>query len=69
MLVESGATLVLGGIYQMTQGSGRQGIPLLMVLPFIGQLFRVDTGNSSKSELMVFVTPQIIDPEASSQSL
>lgn len=69
VLVDSGATLVLGGIYQMNQGETIQGIPLLMNLPFIGQLFRVNSDLSSKSELMVFITPQIIDPEATSQSL
>ncbi|MGZ3682849.1 MAG: type IV pilus secretin PilQ [Bdellovibrionota bacterium] len=69
VLVDSGATLVLGGIYQMNSNSGRSGIPVLMDLPFIGQLFRVDTGHTDKSELMVFITPQIIDPEAGSQAL
>jgi type IV pilus assembly protein PilQ len=69
ILVDSGSTLVLGGIYQMQNSLGVSGIPLLKDLPFIGQLFRINSSQSAKSELMVFVTPQIIDPEASSQSL
>ncbi len=69
VLVDSGATLVLGGIYQMTELESEGGIPVLKDLPFIGQLFRTNTNQTAKSELMVFITPQIIDPEASSQSL
>jgi len=69
VLVESGATLVLGGIYQMNSAEASAGIPLLKDLPFIGQLFRSNTNQVGKSELMVFITPQIIDPEANSQGL
>jgi type IV pilus assembly protein PilQ len=69
VLVDSGSTLGLGGIYQMNSLTGEQGIPLLKDLPFIGQLFRVNTAQSSKSELMVFITPQVLDPEGGSQSL
>lgn len=67
VMVDSGATLVLGGIYQVNQLDSEGGIPLLKDLPFIGQLFRTNSNQSNKSELMVFITPQIIDPEASSQ--
>ena len=69
VLVDSGATLVLGGIYQMDTGEEESGIPLLKDLPFNGQLFRINATGTTKSELMVFITPQIIDPEAGSQSL
>jgi type IV pilus assembly protein PilQ len=69
VLVDSGATLVLGGIYQMSAQNTQAGIPLLKDLPFIGQLFRTDSSLTSKSELMVFITPQIVDPEAQSQGL
>jgi|GEM_PF-501607 len=69
VMVDSGATLVLGGIYQMNQLEAVGGIPVLKDLPFIGQLFRVNTNQYNKSELMVFITPQIIDPEAASQGL
>ncbi len=69
VLVDSGGTLVLGGIFQMTTSKGSSGIPLLKDLPFIGQLFRVNSESNQKDELMVFITPQIIDPESTSQSL
>jgi type IV pilus assembly protein PilQ len=69
VLVDSGSTLVLGGVYQVSSGKTNSGIPVLKDLPFIGQIFRVNTERSSKSELLVFITPQIIDPEASTQTL
>lgn len=69
VLVDSGGTLVLGGIFQMTSRTSSNGIPLLKDLPFIGQLFRVNGELNQKDELMVFITPQIIDPESTSQSL
>lgn len=69
VLVESGATLVLGGVYQFDNPLLEQGIPVLKDLPFIGGLFRAETSGTSKSELMVFITPQIIDPEGESQAL
>jgi type IV pilus assembly protein PilQ len=69
VLVDSGATLVLGGVYQLGSLKNESGIPLLKDLPFIGQLFRANTASNSKEELMVFITPQIVDPQATSQSL
>jgi type IV pilus assembly protein PilQ len=69
VLVDSGATLVLGGVYQLSKNQAEQGIPLLKDLPFIGQLFRANTISDSKEELMVFITPQIIDPQSASQTL
>lgn len=62
VLVESGSTLVLGGVYKFEQGTSEDGIPLLKDLPFIGQLFRTNSDDWKKNELMVFVTPQILEP-------
>lgn len=62
VLVESGSTLVLGGVYQFETGESDSGIPLLKDLPFLGHLFKRNSSSVSKSELMVFITPQIIEP-------
>jgi type IV pilus assembly protein PilQ len=69
VLVDSGSTLVLGGVYQLSNQKSSQGIPLLKDLPFIGQLFRMDQKQDTKDELMVFITPQILDPLSKQQSL
>ncbi|NUM88018.1 MAG: type IV pilus secretin PilQ [Bdellovibrionales bacterium] len=65
VLVEGGSTLVLGGIYNFHQSADEKGIPLLKDLPFVGQLFRTNVDLWEKSELMVFVTPQILEPSES----
>ena len=69
VLVDSGSTLVLGGVYRVDSTMDRNGIPLLKDLPFIGQLFRTDSTTANKSELMVFITPQILDPLSPGQGL
>ncbi|RYZ99150.1 MAG: hypothetical protein EOP11_19800, partial [Proteobacteria bacterium] len=65
VLVDSGSTLVLGGVYQFSSTKQETGIPLLKDLPFIGQIFRTNTDSDSKQELMVFITPQILDTNSS----
>lgn len=65
VLVESGSTLVLGGVYQFTSTKKETGVPLLKDLPFIGQIFRSNEDNDNKQELMVFLTPQILDTNSS----
>lgn len=65
VLVDSGSTLVLGGVYQFTSTRREDGIPLLKDLPFIGQLFRFNADSDTKDELMVFLTPQILDTSTS----
>jgi type IV pilus assembly protein PilQ len=62
VLVDSGSTLVLGGVYTFDQSKSERGIPLLKDLPFLGSLFRTNQDQNQKSELMVFVTPEIVDP-------
>jgi type IV pilus assembly protein PilQ len=61
VLVDSGATLVLGGVYAYQGTSSSTGIPGLMDLPIIGSLFRTDSQSMQKDELMVFITPQILN--------
>ena len=69
VLVDSGSTLVLGGVYQQDRVEQQAGLPLLKDLPFVGWFFRENQDSNTKSELMVFITPQIVDPEGTSQSL
>jgi type IV pilus assembly protein PilQ len=64
VLVDSGSTLVLGGVYQFATTKADRGIPLLKDLPFLGQLFRTNTEEIKKSELMVFITPQVLEGSA-----
>jgi type IV pilus assembly protein PilQ len=61
VLVNNGQTLVLGGIFEMTQEKGEQYIPILHHIPIIGLLFTKQVVKKMKRQLLIFVTPKIID--------
>ena len=61
MLVKDGETMVIGGIYVEQEDTSESGVPILMHIPFLGHLFKSSRSNKSKAELMVFVTPRIIE--------
>jgi len=60
VLVDNGETLVLGGIYQQRISSDVSKVPLLGDIPYLGALFRSTNNQSTKSELLIFVTPRIV---------
>ena len=60
-LVGNGQTLVLGGIFQTEEVNGTDKVPFLGDLPFLGKLFRNDLRNIEKREILIFITPKIID--------
>ncbi|MDN3608407.1 type IV pilus secretin PilQ [Vibrio ostreicida] len=62
VLVENGETIVLGGIYQQSTRNTIDKVPLLGDIPFLGGLFRRKYQKMGKSELMIFVTPRVINP-------
>lgn len=65
VLVDSGATLVIGGVYESGETKSESGIPLLRNLPIIGPLFGNKQSGTSKRELFIFLTPRVLnDKEA-----
>ena len=60
VLVENGGTVVIGGIFELTENDSETKVPLLGDLPAVGNLFKTKSRNSSKSELLVFITPKMI---------
>ncbi|MFT5083393.1 MAG: type IV pilus assembly protein PilQ [Lentisphaeria bacterium] len=60
VLVEDGATIVLGGIYQTESFSGETKVPLLGDIPFLGRLFKTNIKRENKRELLLFITPRIM---------
>jgi type IV pilus assembly protein PilQ len=58
--VENGGTVVLGGIYQQAERSSENKVPLLGDLPVVGHLFKTTGRETSKTELLVFLTPKIV---------
>ncbi|MDR3478257.1 MAG: secretin N-terminal domain-containing protein [Gammaproteobacteria bacterium] len=61
VLVTNGQTLVLGGIYEVNKENGEQRIPFLSKIPLLGMLFQLRDYKENKRELLIFVTPKIID--------
>lgn len=60
VLVDNGATVVLGGVYEQQKVSSSERIPFLGDLPWIGALFRAKHELNNKEELLIFVTPKIL---------
>jgi type IV pilus assembly protein PilQ len=58
--VENGGTVVLGGIYQQSERNNETKVPLLGDLPLLGYLFKTTGRETSKTELLVFLTPKIV---------
>jgi len=63
VLIPSGNTLVMGGLISDEIQNGNTKVPLLGDLPILGLLFRSDTKNRTKSNLIVFLTPTIVQDE------
>jgi len=63
ILVEDGDTIVIGGILKDTKKLTDQGIPGLRKMPAMGWLFRSERVETSKNELLIFITPRIIQLE------
>jgi type II secretory pathway component GspD/PulD (secretin) len=59
--VENMQTLVLGGLRQRTRSVEQSGIPGLKTLPYVGRLFRFERQNARESELLVFITPELVN--------
>lgn len=64
VLVSNGDTVVLGGIYETTETTSSAKVPLLGDLPLLGWLFRSTETKNNKDELLIFVTPKIVDQGA-----
>ena len=60
VLVENGGTVSIGGIFEETERNDDAKVPVLGDLPGLGWLFRSRTRSTSKSEMMVFITPKLL---------
>ncbi|HVN36632.1 MAG TPA: type IV pilus secretin PilQ [Myxococcota bacterium] len=60
-LVKDGQTLVLGGIYVVDKSEKQSRMPYLHSIPFIGNLFKEQEVSDSRKELLIFVTPRVVE--------
>ncbi|WP_345815555.1 pilus assembly protein N-terminal domain-containing protein [Paraburkholderia sp. PREW-6R] len=61
--MRAGETLAISGLISADATNDSNGMPFLSQVPIIGQLFRSDAFRSKKSDLVIFVTPVISDPD------
>ena len=61
VIVDSGSTLVIGGVLNLDESRTESGIPILRKIPLIGWLFGSESTQKTKTELMFFVTPRVLN--------
>lgn len=61
VLVDNGETVVLGGIFEQETKNIQTKVPFLGDIPYLGRLFRKDLKSDNKRELLIFVTPRIVN--------
>ena len=60
VLVENGGTVVIGGIFELTERESENKVPVLGDVPVLGNLFKQRTRSADKQEMLVFITPKMI---------
>jgi len=67
VVIQSGQTVVLGGLMLETANDAKSGIPLLMDIPWLGKLFSTTSKDTFRTELIVMITPQVIEDQNAAQ--
>lgn len=62
LLVDDGQVIVIGGVMRAREEESNRGTPGFKQVPLLGWLFKTETSASSKTELLIFISPQIVDP-------
>ena len=63
LLVNNNDTIVIGGIVKTTDTDSSSGTPILSGIPILGRLFRTDINVDKRNELLIFITPSIVQLE------
>jgi type IV pilus assembly protein PilQ len=63
LLVNDGDTVIIGGIRKSRKDTGQSGVPGLMKIPVLGWLFKTESKEHQLDELLIFITPQIVQLE------
>ncbi|MFN3785865.1 MAG: type IV pilus secretin PilQ, partial [Thiothrix sp.] len=64
VLVQNGQTVVLGGVHEEENIHGESKVPILGDVPVLGNFFKTTNSKNKKRELLIFVTPKIVDSKA-----
>lgn len=60
VVVDNGGTVIVGGIYTESSATSNSGVPFLKDLPLIGWLFKTQSKQTGRKELLVFITPRVV---------
>ncbi len=60
LLINNNDTIVIGGIVKITKEDSSTGTPILSDIPYLGRLFRTEIDKQSRNELLIFITPTIV---------
>ena len=61
MITSNGETAVIGGMRQIHESKTDSGIPILQDIPLIGQIFKYSKRETKKTDLVIFITPRIVE--------
>ena len=61
VVVENGGTVVIGGVYTQDVSDSDSKVPLFGDIPVVGWLFKNNSVSNVKKELLIFITPKILD--------
>lgn len=61
VVLEDGQTVVLGGVFRDTLTNGERKVPFLGDVPGVGRLFKHDAKNTEKQEMLIFITPKLVN--------
>ncbi|MGD9583812.1 MAG: type II secretion system secretin GspD [Lysobacterales bacterium] len=67
--VQSGETVVLAGLIEETKSATRSGVPGLVSIPILGRLFGSNVNRTSRNEILVLITPTVIDNSDAARKL
>jgi type IV pilus assembly protein PilQ len=68
-LVKDGDTTVIGGIYVRSGGTTTASVPFLSKIPVLGLLFKRQLESDTRQELLIFITPRILNRQTIAQTL
>ena len=60
VLVENGGTVVIGGIFELSENENISKVPFLGDIPYLGNLFKTKSTDRSKTEMLIFLTPKVV---------
>jgi general secretion pathway protein D len=69
VIVDDQTIVVLGGLIQDSQTNGTDKLPVAGNIPFLGQLFRYDTRQRTKTNLLVFIKPTVVRSDSQGRTL